>query len=190
MSAKSAKKRVKRYTERQIARVLNVYLKLGPDRSLRKTLEKLKALQAERRLEITPQLNTLQKWSAKYGWMRKAAEYDQEIASKVVTTLAAENAEVESVMRLLRENVVLGLQKMQEAIPSLDIEKAADLLHLANAVSRQMSVHESLRGSVTEKEDEQTNKAEEEFGTMHAEQIASSLKSIETALDPTQWPKH
>lgn len=130
---------------------LALYLAMGPDRSLRKLR---KALDEDPDVR-TPCLNSISDWSKKYAWPVKAAQYDQELADKVVEK-AAESA-VEKRIRLadalmenaLALNAMLGVRLVSVGDGGKDevqISSGADLKAATDAIERMVRLHDSLVG--------------------------------------------
>lgn len=142
-----------RFTPGEIAYVLRTYLAMGEDRTLIQLREILQREVEQGMFVRLPSLISIRKWSQKYGWTRKSKEYDRDLQSQTAVILSTAGKDVESLMRLLRENAALCLKRIQGKILETPINKAIDLKHMTEAASRFMDVHESLRGTLTEAED-------------------------------------
>ncbi|HEX3640184.1 MAG TPA: hypothetical protein VHV10_02720 [Ktedonobacteraceae bacterium] len=59
------------------------YCYLGPDRSLTKLAEVIKAKRRQSDGKATVRLRTLEEWSSKYQWVARAKKFDQEQIAKV-----------------------------------------------------------------------------------------------------------
>lgn len=190
MSEEKKKAPQKKFTAAQRSKCLKDYLQMPAPRSVEKLAQMYETMKLEGSKRDLPSLSTLKNWAARYSWKRQSKQYDADVQEKMATILSDHGKDVESIMDLLRGNAALCLKRLQDVILTVDVERPLDVKHLTDAAKGFMQVHESLRGSVTEKEETEQAKAPEEYGIEHAREIAESLKNIELTINPQGHMQH
>jgi hypothetical protein len=168
--------------------LLKEYISLGPDRSATRLWEVV-----QKRIEAGderpyPTKRTIKEWIRLGFWARLASQHDADMLEKTVAELTAQGVDASSLMELIREDSMLALARIKATIMTVEVARAGDIRALADAARCLIEVHEYLRGTVTEKEDEATAQEErKEFGREHAQRIAESLRGAEKSF--AQWHK-
>ena len=128
-------------------RAFDLYLKIGPDRSLTELIRLIRADPGRAGLRRVPTLRTLESWSARYGWQKRIAELEREERAE------AERQHLEWVQqhreRLRQEGLLLqqrGVQWLQEktagqvsaseAVRAIDTGFKLEALSLGEATQR------------------------------------------------------
>jgi hypothetical protein len=145
-------------------RAFDLYLKLGPDRSLTELARLLRADPGGAGLRRAPTLRTIESWSARYGWQKRIAELEREERAE------AEKQHLEWVQqhreRLRQEGLLLqqrGVQWLQEktagqvsaseAVRAIDTGFKLEALALGEATQR-ISIEEDQDDRLQQLSDE------------------------------------
>jgi hypothetical protein len=146
-------------------RAFDLYLKIGPDRSLTELVRLIRADPGRAGLRRAPTLRTLESWSTRYGWQKRIAELERKEREE------AERQHLEWVQqhreRLRQEGLLLqqrGVQWLQEktarevsaseAVRAIDTGFKLEALSLGEATER-ITVEEEQDERLQQLSDEQ-----------------------------------
>ena len=107
---------------------LNMYLALGPDRSLNRLVAEAK------KAGISLSIATLKRWSARYGWQQSALEYDRAAGEKAIHELIHRNtvrrmSDLEGV-RMVKEGTLEQLLEKFKRAKKPRVSQYLDLVKL------------------------------------------------------------
>ena len=107
---------------------LNMYLALGPDRSLKRLAAEAK------KAGISLSIATLKRWSPRYGWQQAAFDYDQAAGEQAIQELIHRNtmrrmSDLEG-LRMVKERTLEQLLTKFKRAKNLRVSQYLDLIKL------------------------------------------------------------